>query len=98
MGFIKIINNKKLTLLSIFLFVYVALNLFDGERGLISYYEKTKLKNELILEKNNLVKQLNLIKTKNSLLTENIDIDFLEILTRKKFFWGKPNEIVYIYE
>ena len=43
MRFIEIINNKKFTLISIFLFLYVLLNLFDGERGLISYYEKKKL-------------------------------------------------------
>ena len=36
MKFIEIINNKKLTLISIFLFLYVMINLFEGERGLIS--------------------------------------------------------------
>ena len=42
MKFLEIINKKKLTLISIFLFLYVILNLLDGERGLISYYEKKK--------------------------------------------------------
>ena len=42
MGFLKIINSKKITLISIFLFLYVILNIFDGERGLISYFEKKK--------------------------------------------------------
>ena len=40
MRFVEIISNKRFTLLSIFLFLYVILNLFDGERGLISFYEK----------------------------------------------------------
>ena len=97
MGFIKIINNKKLALISIFLFFYVGFNFFDGERGFISFYEKTQLKNELILEKNQLIKKLDLAKKKNDLLTENPDLDYLEILNRKKFGFGKSNEIIYIY-
>ena len=42
MKFLEIINNKKFTLLSILMFLYIFLNLLDGERGLISYYEKKK--------------------------------------------------------
>tara|TARA_B100000029_G_scaffold369164_1_gene362966 strand:- start:3360 stop:3656 length:297 start_codon:yes stop_codon:yes gene_type:complete len=98
MRLIRIINEKKFTLVSVFLLLYVALNLFDGERGLISYYEKKELKRELITEKNMLIKNLNLAKKKNSLLTENLDLDFLETLHRKKFVFGKPNETIYIYE
>ena len=97
MGFIKIISDKKLTLISIFLLSYVGFNFFDGERGFISFYEKTKLKNELIQEKNSLIKKLNLEKKKNDLLTKNLDLDYLEIITRKKFSFGKANEIIYIY-
>ena len=55
MRFIEIINQKKFTLISIFLFLYVILNLLDGERGLISYYEKQKIKEQLIQEKKSLV-------------------------------------------
>ena len=98
MGFIKIINDKKFTLLSIFLFLYVSLNLFDGERGLISYFEKNELKRNLILEKKMLIEDLNLIKRKNNLLTEKLDLDYLEIINREKFTFGKSNEIIYIYE
>ena len=98
MGFIKIINDKKLTLLSVFLFLYVVFNFFDGERGFISFYEKTKLKRELILEKDTLIKKLDLAKRKNNLLTNNLDLDYLEILNREKFVFGKLNEIIYIYE
>ena len=98
MGFIKIINNKKLTLISVFLFLYVGFNFFDGERGFISFYEKKKLKHELISEKNKLIKKLDLAKRKNDLLTKDPDLDYLEILNREKFSVGKVNEIVYIYE
>ena len=98
MGFIKIINDKKFTLISVFLFLYVVFNFFDGERGFISFYEKTKLKHELILEKNKLVEKLDLAKKKNYLLTNVPDLDYIEILNREKFSVGKVNEIIYIYE
>ena len=51
MRFVEIINKRKFTLISIFLFLYVALNLLDGERGLISYYEKQKIIEQLFQEK-----------------------------------------------
>jgi len=96
MGFFKIINQKRLTLISIFLFSYVILNLLDGERGLISFYEKKKNKENLIKEKTSLVTQLNFIKKKNNLLTETIDLDYLETLYRKNFLLGKAEEKIYI--
>ena len=95
MKFVEIINHKKFTLISIFLFLYVALNLLDGERGLISYYENQKIKDRLIQEKKSLIINLNLVEKKNSLLTDVIDIDYLEILYRKKFMTGKRNEKIY---
>ena len=61
MGFIKIISDKKLTLISIFLLSYVGFNFFDGERGFISFYEKTQFKHELTLEKNRLIKKLDFV-------------------------------------
>ena len=96
MRFIEIINKKKFTLISILLFFYVTLNLLDGERGLISYYEKQKIIEQLFQEKKLLIHQLDLIDKKNSLLTDVIDTDYLEILYRKKFMVGKINEKIYI--
>ena len=95
MRFIEIINNKKFTLLSIFMFLYILFNLFDGDRGLISYYEKKNLKKQLIQEKNLLITQLATVEKKNSLLTDKIDLDFLETLYRKKFMVGKSSEKIY---
>ena len=80
MKFIQIINQKRFTLITIFLFLYVLLNLLDGERGLISYYEKQSIKENLIEEKNNLSNKINSIEKMNSLLTNKIDLDYLEIL------------------
>ena len=96
MRFVETINKKKFTLISIFLFLYVMLNLLDGERGLISYYEKQKRIEQLFQEKESLVLKLDSIEKKNSLLTDIIDTDYLETLYRKKFMVGKVNEKIYI--
>ena len=95
MRFVEIISKKKFALISIFLFLYVSLNLFVGERGLISYYENQKTRKELIQKKNKLIFDLNAVEKVNSLLTSELDIDYLEILYRQKFMLGKSNEKVY---
>ena len=95
MRFVQIINQKKFTLITFFLFLYVLLNLLDGERGLISYYEKQKIKEQLIEEKKALSIELTMIEKKNMLLTGKVDLDYLEILYRKKFMVGKSNEHIY---
>ena len=96
MRFVETINKKKFALISIFLFLYVILNLLDGKRGLISYYENLKIKEQLIQEKKLLTLNLNSIEKRNNLLTEVIDIDYLEMLYRKKFFLGKINEKIFV--
>ena len=95
MVFLKIINKKKFTLIFIFLLVYVMLNLLGGERGLISYYEKQKIIESLSEKEKKLSKELKLIEKKNKLLTENIDLDYLETLYRSKFMLGKKSEKIY---
>jgi len=95
MKFVEIINNKKFTLISIFLFLYVIFNLLEGERGLISYYEKQKMKEQLIEEKKALSIKLAKVEKKNMLLADKIDLDYLEMLYREKFMLGKPNEYIY---
>ena len=96
MSFLKIINNKKITLISIFLFLYVILNFLDGERGLISYFEKKNIINNLLQEKKLLTNKLNLIEKKNSMLTDVIDLDYLETIYREKFMVGKKNEKIFV--
>ena len=95
MKFVEIINNKKFTLISIFLFLYVIFNLLEGERGLISYYEKQKMKEQLIVEKKALSIELAKVEKKNMLLADKIDLDYLEMQYREKFMLGKPNEYIY---
>ena len=95
MRFVQIINQKKFTLITVFLFLYVLLNFLDGERGLISYYEKQKVKEQLVKEKKALTIKLATVEKKNRLLTEKVDLDYLEILYREKFMVGKSNEHIY---
>ena len=95
MKFLQITNHKKFMLISIFFFLYVIFNLLDGERGLISYYEKQKMKEQLIEEKKALSIELAEVEKKNMLLADKIDLDYLEMLYREKFMLGKPNEHIY---
>ena len=95
MRFIQIIKQKKFTLITIFLFLYVLTNLLDGQRGLISYYEKQKIKDQLVGEKKTLSIKLAMVEKKNKLLTDRVDLDYLEMLYREKFMVGKSNEHIY---
>ena len=96
MRFVQIINQKKFTLIAVFLFLYLLLNLLDGQRGLISYYEKQKIKEQLIEEKKALSSELAMVEKKNRLLTDKkVNLDYLEILYREKFMVGKSNEYIY---
>ena len=72
------------------------LNLIDGERGLISYFEKKNIIANLSKKENILSKKLNLIEKKNTMLTDVIDIDLLETIYRKKFMVGKKEEKVFV--
>ena len=79
-----------------FLFIYFFFNLLDGERGLISYMEKKEIYEQLKNDQNILTNKIADLEHKNSLLTENIDLDFIEILIREKFLFGKEGETTYI--
>ena len=79
-----------------FLFLYFFFNLLDGERGLVSYIEKKDIYEQLKNEQNALNNKIADLEHKNSLLTENIDLDFIEILIREKFLFGKEGETTYI--
>ena len=79
-----------------FLFLYFFFNLLDGERGLVSYIEKKDIYEQLKNDHNALNNKIADLEHKNSLLTENIDLDFIEILIREKFLFGKEGETTYI--
>ena len=96
MKIVEILKKNYFLLISTFFFIYIAFNLLDGERGLFSYFEKKEIQNQLIKKKNNLTAELIDTEKKILLLSEIIDLDYLEILYREKFFYGKPNEKVYL--
>ena len=83
-------------LISIFLIIYFFFNLLSGERGLISYYEKKQILNDLKIKELSLIKQINDLDFKNSLLSDNLDLDYIETLIRERFLFGKKNEKIYI--
>jgi|TARA_B110000438_G_scaffold302977_1_gene362563 cell division protein FtsB len=96
MFIINKIKKNYFLLLCTFLFFYIIFNLLDGERGLISYFDKNNRLENLLKKQKNINVKLNKTEHKISLLTENIDLDFIEILIRDKFFYGKKNEKVYL--
>ena len=91
-------NLKKnyFLLIITFLIIYFFFNLLDGERGLISNIEKKKIYSELKEKEKKLNLKIAELEHKNSLLTKNIDLDFIEILIREKFLFGKEGETTYI--
>ena len=79
-----------------FLVIYFFFNLLEGNRGLISYFEKKEIYNLLQTDQKDLSDKVVNLEHKNSLLKENIDLDFIEILIREKFLFGKEGETTYI--
>ena len=90
------IKKHYFLLLSTFLFFYVFFHLLDGERGLISYFEKKEQYKNMLNKKNELTIQISGLEHKISLLSDNIDLDYIEILVREKFFFGQEGEKVYL--
>ena len=90
------IKKNYFILIVTFLIIYFFFNLLDGDRGLISYMEKKDIYQQLKNDENILINKIADLEHKNSLLTENIDLDFIEILIREKFLFGKEGETTYI--
>ena len=90
------IKKNYFILISTILFLYFFFNLLDGQRGLISYFEKKNTLDDLKDEKIKLNNKINQLEIKNFLLTENLDLDYIEILIREKFLFGRENEKIYI--
>ena len=94
MRFVEIINHKKFTLFLIFSCLYLTLNLIDGERGLISYFEKKTLLSNLNNEKGLLADELQSVENKNNLLSNIQSYDLVDTLIREKFMYGKKGEVL----
>ena len=68
----------------------------SGERGFISYLEKKEILKDLQLKEISLIKDIEDLDFKNSLLSDNLDLDYLETLIRERFLFGKEGEKIYI--
>ena len=90
------IKKNYFLLISTFLILYFFFNLLDGERGLFSYIEKKEILKNLQQSENNYIVKIENLEFKNSLLTTNLDLDYIETLIRSKFFFGKKDETTYI--
>ena len=90
------IKKNYFILIVTFLFIYFFFNLLGGDRGLISYLKKKEIYEDLKIKQKDLRIKIQDLEHKNSLLTENIDLDFIEILIRDKFLFGKEGETTYI--
>ena len=90
------IKKNYFLLITTFLFLYFIFNLLNGERGLFSNFEKKKLLTNLQNEEAEITNKIKDLEFKNSLLTNNLDLDYIEILLRQKFLLGKKGEKFYI--
>ena len=68
----------------------------SGERGLISYLEKKEILNDLEIKEAKLIENIEELELKNSLLSDNLDLDYIETLIRERFLFGKEKENIYI--
>ena len=90
------IKKNYFLLICTFLILYFFFNLIDGERGLVSYLEKKEKLELLKLNEIYYTNEINDLENKNILLSDKLDKDFVEILIREKFLFGKKNEQIYI--
>tara|TARA_B110000003_G_scaffold45467_1_gene43292 strand:+ start:155 stop:457 length:303 start_codon:yes stop_codon:yes gene_type:complete len=83
-------------LISTFLILYFFFNLLDGERGLFSYFKKKEILKNLQNKEIVLMNKIRNLEFKNALLSNKLDLDYVEILIREKFLFGKKGETLYI--
>ena len=93
---LKNLKKNYFLLISTFLILYFFFNLLSGQRGLISYFEKKQILKDLKSKELTLNKQINDLDFKNSLLSDNLDLDYIETLIRERFIFGKNDEKIYI--
>ena len=95
---LKKLKKNYFLLVSTFLIFYFFFNLLSGQRGLISFFEKKQILNDLVNRELLLINQIKDLDFKNSLLSDNLDLDYIETLIRERFLFGKKNEKIYIIQ
>ncbi len=93
---LRLIKRNYFLLISLFLIFYFVFNLVSGERGLFSYIEKKETLSNLKKEELSLINKIEELDHKNSLLSTNLDLDYVETLIRERFLFGKKDETIYI--
>ena len=93
---LKNLKKNYFFLISTFLVLYFFFNFMSGKRGFISYIEKKEILYDFELKQSNLIKKIEELSFKNSLLSDNLDLDYVETLIRERFLFGKKNETIYI--
>ena len=68
----------------------------SGERGLISFIEKQKILKALEEKEIKLTNGIDKLDFRNNLLSDNLDLDYIETLIRERFLYGKKDEKIYI--
>ena len=93
---LKRLKKNYFLLISTFLIIYFFFNLLSGQRGLISFFEKKQILKDLKSKEKLLIKEIKDLNLKNLLLSDNLDLDYVETLIRERFLFGKKNEKIYI--
>jgi cell division protein DivIC len=93
---LRLIKKNYFLLISLFLILYFGFNLVSGDRGLFSYIEKKEILSNLKKKELSLTKKIVDMDHKNSLLSTNLDLDYVETLIRERFLFGKRDETIYI--
>ena len=93
---LKKLKKNYFLLISTFLILYFFFNLLSGDRGLISFFEKKQNLDNLLKQETLLIAKIKDLDFKNSLLSDNLDLDYIESLIRERFIFGKKNEQIYI--
>ena len=93
---LKKLKKNYFLLVSTFLIIYFFFNLLSGQRGLISYFDKKQYLEELKIEEAIIINKIKDLDFKNSLLSDNLDLDYIETLIIERLLFGKENEKIYI--
>ena len=95
---LKRLKKNYIFLLFTFLILYFFFNLLSGQRGLISYFEKKQILKDLKKDENSIKNHIKDLDLKNSLLSDNLDLDYIESLIRERLLYGKKQETLYIIQ
>ena len=92
----KIFNLNKIIIINLILTVYFLINALTGEKGYFSMKKKDKMLHDLTVSEGVLLSELKSLSLRNVMLTEDLNLDYLDEKYREIFVLGKKNEVLYI--